>query len=926
MAIVGTETDIILVTEVIPKAQVLPIAPALLEVPGFVCFPSFDLNESNLGAKGSRGICAYVRLGIHATEIHFTASQFREQIWLQIKLRGSDRLLVGCIYRSPSGDPHLSVQALAELFHIVRASNPSHLVIAGDFNLPQIDWSLPFCPAPDTHYAHRFLTAVQDCLLFQHVTCPTRYRDGFLPSVLDLVLTNEEGMLTNLEYLPSLGKSDHVVLAFQVACYTSQANPEQVKLNFHRADFLAMNQRLAETDWSQLQSVDVEQGYQIFKETLGSIVSNCVPPAKDSRSRKSIYMNAKALRLRRLKNSLWQRYRGSDDPLDAARFRLCRNRLRRLTRQLRRDFETQLVRDVKSNPKAFWRYSNSRLKTKPRIGDLRDASGGIESEAGGKANLLNTFFASVFTREDRVGQPSLSTRAITSHLSDILISPDAVAGKLLSLSPSSAPGPDDLHPRILREASQSLAVPLAHLFRRSLDTGRVPRDWTLARVVPILKKGDKLNPNNYRPISLTAIPCKVLEALIRDQLLCHLTEQGLLSDDQHGFRPRRSCSTQLLHFLEAVSTELEHANPVDVLYMDFQKAFDSVPHQRLLHKLRSYGVSGCLLAWIEAFLTERWQQVVLEGCHSEWSAVLSGVPQGSVLGPLLFLVYVNDLPDTVHSGVKMFADDTKLYSHVSPPAGGVQLQADLDALNRWSNTWLMPFNLSKCKVLHLGRANPGLEYTMSGAMLDSTPLEKDLGVLVDADLKFREQASSAVAKATQILAVIRRSFALIDEVTLPLLFTTLVRPHLEYGNLVWGPFNRADQRLVERVQRRATRMVESVRAKPYEDRLRLLQLPSLHYRRRRGDMVHTYQLFHGGVDASPSDFFTLTEGQTRGHPFKVYKPPASTRPRRFCYAVRSVNDWNGLPAEVVCAPSLNAFKARLDAHWAHFRYKVPDTD
>ena len=178
----------------------------------------------------------------------------------------------------------------------------------------------------------------------------------------------------------------------------------------------------------------------------------------------------------------------------------------------------------------------------------------------------------------------------------------------------------------------------------------------------------------------------------------------------------------------------------------------------------------------------------------------------------------------------------------------------------------------------------------------------------------------------QILAVIRRSFTLIDEVTLPLLFTTLVRPQLEYGNLVWGPFNRADQRLVERVQRRATRMVESERAKPYGDRLRLLQLPSLYYRRRRGDMVHTYQLFHGGVDASPSDFFTLAEGQTRGHPFKVYKPPASTRPRRFCYAVRSVNDWNDLPAEVVCAPSLNAFKARLDAHWAHFGYKVPDTD
>ena len=207
MAIVGTDTDIILVTEVILKAQVIPIAPALLEVPGFVCFPSFDLSERNLGAKGARGVCAYVRHGIHATEIHFTASQFREQIWLQVKLRGSDQLLVGCIYRSPSGDPHLSVQALADLFHIVSATNPSHLVIAGDFNLHLINWSLSFCPAPDSHYAHRFLNVVQDCLLFQHITCPTRYRDGVLPSVLDLVLSNEEGMISNLKYLPCLAVS-----------------------------------------------------------------------------------------------------------------------------------------------------------------------------------------------------------------------------------------------------------------------------------------------------------------------------------------------------------------------------------------------------------------------------------------------------------------------------------------------------------------------------------------------------------------------------------------------------------------------------------------------------------------------------------------------------------------------------------------------
>ena len=289
-------------------------------------------------------------------------------------------------------------------------------------------------------------------------------------------------------------------------------------------------------------------------------------------------------------------------------------------------------------------------------------------------------------------------------------------------------------------------------------------------------------------------------------------------------------------------------------------------------------------------------------------------------------MYVNDLPEVVQCGIKMFADDTKLYSKITSVDDGANLQADLNSLAEWSSKWLMPFNLSKCKVLHFGRTNLSLEYTIEGAALESTCLEKDLGVFLDTDLKFREHAASVVAKATQILAVIRRAFALIDGATLPLLYTTFVRPHLEYGNLLWGPFNRADQRLVERVQRRATRMVANIRHKPYEDRLRSLQLPSLYYRRRRGDMIHAFQLFHGGVDASPADFFTLADGPTRGHPFKVLKPAAETRARRFSFAVRTVNDWNSLPASVVSAPSVSAFKARLDAHWAHIRYWTPDTD
>ena len=225
----------------------------------------------------------------------------------------------------------------------------------------------------------------------------------------------------------------------------------------------------------------------------------------------------------------------------------------------------------------------------------------------------------LFTHEDQADVPTVADRVVTTNLPDVHISAGAVEQKLCSLKVSSAPGPDDLHPRVLKEAYHSLSVPLAHLFRRSLDTGCIPRDWSLAQVVPIHKKGDRQNPGNYRPVSLTAVPCKVLVSLIRDQLLTHLIDQDLLSSHQHGFRPRRSCSSQLLEVLAVWTRELECGNPVDAVYFDFQKAFDSVPHLRLMNKLRSYGVSGKLLAWIEAFLTGRKQRVVLEGCHPEWT-------------------------------------------------------------------------------------------------------------------------------------------------------------------------------------------------------------------------------------------------------------------------------------------------------------------
>ena len=314
----------------------------------------------------------------------------------------------------------------------------------------------------------------------------------------------------------------------------------------------------------------------------------------------------------------------------------------------------------------------------------------------------------------------------------------------------------------------------------------------------------------------------------------------------------------------------------------------------------------------------------VRGEVSEWAPVTSGIPQGSVLGPTLFIIFINDLPADLSCEVQLFADDAKVYSSAGDREGQCNLQEDLNKLRAWSEKWLLPFNTAKCSTLHLGATNTRHIYYMGVHELAQSSFEQDLGVFVDEELKFRKHASVAVLKANKILGAINRSFLHLDDHTLPLLYKSLVRPHIEYANIVWGPFNKADQVLVERVQRRATRMVPSLRALDYGQRLRKLNLPSLWYRRLRGDMLFMYKLTHGLLGISKNEFFLEpTVVSTRGHRFKVGKPRAVSRARRHHFAVRTVSEWNKLPAWVAESISCNRFKNNINNHWGELMFSFP---
>ena len=510
-----------------------------------------------------------------------------------------------------------------------------------------------------------------------------------------------------------------------------------------------------------------------------------------------------------------------------------------------------------------------------------------------------------------------------SELSNFQILPSMVEKKLKNLKIDKAAGPDGLPPRLYKELATELSVPLAKIFNMSLKEGRIPSAWKIAHVVPIYKKGKKSQPGNYRPVSLTNVACKVMESLIREQMLEHLQVNKLFSQHQHGFVSGRSCSTNLLASLEYWTALLEENCHVDSIYLDFAKAFDTVPHERLLIKLRSYGITGNVHQWIQSFLENRKQCVVLEGVKSGWEKVLSGIPQGSVLGPVLFICYVNDLPDYVKSKVFLFADDTKLCNKVPDPDN--TLQKDLDSLQVWSDKWQLRFNATKCKVMHLGNQQDPVTYYMQSSEtaveLEEISIEKDLGVNVDRDLNFTEHVHAQTVKANRLLCLIRRSFTYLDEESLPLLYMSIVRPHLEYGNVAWCPKFKKETDMLEGVQRRATRMIPSLKGKTYEERLQILKLPSLYYRRARGDMIECYK-YLTGIYQVDNSFLELDKSATRGHMYKLKKLAAQKSCRAKFFSRRVTNAWNRLPDHVVQAPTLNSFKNRLDKVWACYRFSL----
>ena len=413
-----------------------------------------------------------------------------------------------------------------------------------------------------------------------------------------------------------------------------------------------------------------------------------------------------------------------------------------------------------------------------------------------------------------------------------------------------------------------------------------------------------------------------MESIIRDYLMDYFLKNKFINMGQYGFIKGRSTAIQLLKIMDDWTECIDNGLQVDIIYTDFEKAFDKVPHIRLINRLKAYGVLDAVIRWVEAFLTGRTQKIAINGTMSSTHPVLSGIPQGSVLGPLLFIIFINDLPDMCNqlSSMYLFADDAKMYKIIHSDSDSMLLNESYLNMIKWCDTWCMKLNLDKCKVLSITKNMNAIKKYQYGnsniGILDHIDVIKDLGVNIDTTIGFKTQIYEKINKAYQMLGIINRNFYELDTKSFLMIYKSMVRSHLEYAAQVWCPFKQGLIEDMEKVQKRATKMIKGLSKMSYRERLMHINLPTLRYRRLRGDMIEVFKILNGFYDENIAPkLIRNLDGRTRGNSEKLIHRQSNTDIRKFSFCVRVVGAWNSLPNSVIQSTSINNFKNNLDNHW-----------
>jgi len=736
-------------------------------------------------------------------------------------------------YRPPHEQ---DLEQMETLLNVSNSVYPS--IFIGDFNLPDIDWAQDnFGQVSQTSHRKKLhkhaIKLFQENNLSQLINEPTHVKGN----TLDLVLVNNmlfNDLLVHGEVLPRI--SDHNMIKIKLTPQFSHACKSKMvsktKLNFCKANYPVINNKFkALHNQFRCQNMTTEQLWCSFKETVLNCANEHIPTLL-SRPKGKPWMTRELIRLIRKRDRIFKRNKLYPTANNIAQENDMNKKVKLAIEKAKCDYMEGHISNQLSegNTKPFFNLIKQSRGQANQINSLTDTPNECV------ADKLAEHFSSVYAMDSHE-LPQLDVVEPGRTMTDIQIDPKGIKKLIINLDPRKAGGPDLISAYLLKTFAVKVEyfVPcISHIFQKSLEEGMVPRDWKNANICPVYKGGKRDEVNNYRPISLTCILSKTLEHILASEMWAHINEYNIIPENQHGFRSSLNTTTQLLHVVHNATKALNDKRAYHLVSFDFSKAFDKVPHNLLIHKLNKYKFNMKSVRWIEEWLKERTSKVTVNGLISDTINCTSGVPQGSVLGPLLFLLYINDIPSKIeHSECRLYADDTLICSD----AQNSSLQKDIDELHKWSKIWKMPFNAGKCIHIQIGKSRPDFTLYLGGVEIPSSNTLKYLGINFTSDLKWAAHITTITKKTNKTLGLLRRCLKGSSKKLKNLAFNTIAMPILEYASQVWSPYIKYLEKDLDRIHRSALRWIH--RIPKYESLSETIQSENIITLKERRDQLDT---------------------------------------------------------------------------------------
>lgn len=904
----SNDIDILLLTETKLDDQV---SPSLYKLDRFHAPLTKHRN------RHGGGVAVYVSTALPVRRLHLTETDDFEWIWCLIKMKHFS-LVICNTYVPPNisqSQQSLFIENLNE--NVAQASilNQTCMLITGDFNCGNIFLNPCYGNRSSSLMDVRLKDSIESMGFTQLIDQPTRVTSN-TANLLDLVITSNSTIVIDSGVLPPFSNIDH----YPVYASLDISKPPQVKQSRDLWDFTRLNinklvDSIQSVDWSSIISHDIEIATSEFTEAIMNAAREAIPIRTVTvKQNDKPWVTSELKKHIRKRDRLFKIAKRAQDSFHWNKWKEQRNYVTDLNRSLKDNYLQQQIHHLsesKQNPQRYHMILNrilGRNKTET-IPPLDGPNGTTIIDDVEKATLLNEHFAEQSQSPRNKQVPIDFANDNIQKLSELRVSETDVLKLLNSLNPSKSSGPDKLPTKLLKLIAILIYEPLTKLFNKSLSEGRFPTLWKTANITAIFKrKGSCADPTNYRPISLLPCLSKILEKLVFRAIYSHLTDNNILTEKQSGYRPKHGTQLQLTYLVHNLYAALDHSHDFTAVYLDISKYFDTIWHAGLLYKCEAQcGLSGSLLCWLKSYLSDRLQRVRVGNSYSPFIKINAGCPQGSVLGPLLALIYLNDLTHLVHNDILLFADDTSLYS--AHPHGSVDaqlsLQKDLDIIHNFGTKWEISFNVKKTKQqTFTNRAiSAPLCLKMGGEVIPQVTCHKHLGLIISTDLRFHEHVLDTVRKVNIALSPLYPIAAKIPRHILLNIFYTYIRPLFDYADIIYdGHLTIADSQRLEKLQYRIGRLITGALYRTSSENIRIeLGWSTLKTRRTLHRLFFFYKLMHEphNFPTYITDIITETREVATGR--QLRNSTSRTIPQNRTLAFQrsffpsTIREWNLLP-------------------------------